>query len=70
MQVIATMEMNMVKLKLLCMCSLLLSSYLNLCLLFWLVGHHHDHIHDSAVSSVSIVSEGVLDLDEVILTKG
>lgn len=27
--------------------------------------HHHDHIHDSAVSSVSIVSEGNLDLDEV-----
>lgn len=29
-------------------------------------GHHHDHMHDSAVSSVSIVSEGTLDLDEVI----
>lgn len=29
-------------------------------------GHHHDHKHDSAVSSVSIVSEGTLDLDEVI----
>lgn len=29
-------------------------------------GHHHDHTHDSAVSSVSIVSEGTLDLDEVI----
>ena len=29
-------------------------------------GHHHDHVHDSAVSSVSIVSEGTLDLDEVI----
>ncbi|KAL6651321.1 hypothetical protein ACP70R_010246 [Stipagrostis hirtigluma subsp. patula] len=28
-------------------------------------GHHHGHVHDSAVSSVSIVSEGVLDLDEV-----
>ncbi|PKI76541.1 hypothetical protein CRG98_003092 [Punica granatum] len=28
-------------------------------------GHHHDHVHDSAVSSVSIVSEGMLDLDEV-----
>ncbi|XP_071919802.1 uncharacterized protein [Coffea arabica] len=28
-------------------------------------GHHHDHVHDSAVSSVSIVSEGTLDLDEV-----
>ncbi|CAK7356026.1 unnamed protein product [Dovyalis caffra] len=27
--------------------------------------HHHDHVHDSAVSSVSIVSEGRLDLDEV-----
>ncbi|KAK3143809.1 hypothetical protein QOZ80_4AG0305190 [Eleusine coracana subsp. coracana] len=27
--------------------------------------HLHDHVHDSAVSSVSIVSEGVLDLDEV-----
>ncbi|WCJ29033.1 Cobalamin biosynthesis CobW-like protein [Euphorbia peplus] len=27
--------------------------------------HHHDHVHDSAVSSVSIVSEGTLDLDEV-----
>ncbi|XP_072956009.1 uncharacterized protein [Typha angustifolia] len=27
-------------------------------------GHHHDHTHDSAVSSVSIVSEGTLDLDE------
>uniref|UniRef100_A0A0E0PDL0 CobW C-terminal domain-containing protein n=1 Tax=Oryza rufipogon TaxID=4529 RepID=A0A0E0PDL0_ORYRU len=27
--------------------------------------HHHGHVHDSAVSSVSIVSEGVLDLDEV-----
>ncbi|KAL6530849.1 hypothetical protein OROGR_014709 [Orobanche gracilis] len=26
-------------------------------------GHHHDHVHDSAVSSVSIVSEGTLDLD-------
>ncbi|KAF8751050.1 hypothetical protein HU200_012248 [Digitaria exilis] len=30
-----------------------------------LVGHHHDHVHDSAVTSVSIVSEGILDLDEV-----
>lgn len=29
-------------------------------------GHHNDHVHDSAVSSVSIVSEGTLDLDEVI----
>ncbi|XP_065877431.1 uncharacterized protein [Euphorbia lathyris] len=35
------------------------------------VGHHHeckshhDHVHDSTVSSVSIVSEGTLDLDEV-----
>lgn len=29
--------------------------------------HHHDHKHDSAVSSVSIVSEGTLDLDEVII---
>ncbi|XP_021890082.1 putative COBW domain-containing protein 7 [Carica papaya] len=32
-------------------------------------GHHeehlHDHVHDSAVSSISIVSEGTLDLDEV-----
>lgn len=28
-------------------------------------GHHHGHVHDSAVSSVSIVSEGTLDLDEV-----
>lgn len=28
--------------------------------------HHHDHVHDSAVTSVSIVSEGILDLDEVI----
>ncbi|XP_058084859.1 uncharacterized protein LOC131232563 [Magnolia sinica] len=27
--------------------------------------HHHGHVHDSAVSSVSIVSEGTLDLDEV-----
>ncbi|XP_015867871.3 uncharacterized protein LOC107434372 [Ziziphus jujuba] len=29
--------------------------------------HHrrHDHVHDSAVSSISIVSEGTLDLDEV-----
>ncbi|KAL9272435.1 Zinc-regulated GTPase metalloprotein activator 1-like protein [Drosera capensis] len=27
--------------------------------------HHLDHVHDSAVSSVSIVSEGTLDLDEV-----
>ncbi|KAJ0625322.1 hypothetical protein HanHA89_Chr01g0000371 [Helianthus annuus] len=27
-------------------------------------GHHHDLKHDSAVSSVSIVSEGTLDLDE------
>ncbi|KAJ6833923.1 uncharacterized protein M6B38_336875 [Iris pallida] len=26
--------------------------------------HHHDHIHDSTVRSVSIVSEGTLDLDE------
>ncbi|EEF42561.1 P-loop guanosine triphosphatase YjiA [Ricinus communis] len=26
---------------------------------------HHDHVHDSTVSSVSIVSEGTLDLDEV-----
>lgn len=26
--------------------------------------HHQDHIHDSAVSSVSIVSDGTLDLDE------
>lgn len=30
------------------------------------IGHRHDHVHDSAVSSVSIVSEGTLDLDEVI----
>ena len=29
-------------------------------------GHPHDHTHDSAVSSVSIVYEGNLDLDEVI----
>lgn len=31
--------------------------------------HHkgHDHVHDSAVSSVSIVSEGTLDLDYVSL---
>jgi len=28
--------------------------------------HHHDHVHDSAVSSVSIVAEGTLDRDEVI----
>ncbi|XP_043718448.1 putative COBW domain-containing protein 7 isoform X2 [Telopea speciosissima] len=28
-------------------------------------GHCHDHEHDSAVSSVSIVSEGTMDLDEV-----
>ncbi|KAE9614451.1 hypothetical protein Lal_00012272 [Lupinus albus] len=28
-------------------------------------GHHHDHVHDSAVSSVSIVAEGTIDLDEV-----
>ncbi|XP_059649475.1 uncharacterized protein LOC132295293 [Cornus florida] len=28
-------------------------------------GHHHNHVHDSAVSSVSIVSEGTLDLDEL-----
>ncbi|XP_047341356.1 P-loop guanosine triphosphatase YjiA-like [Impatiens glandulifera] len=27
--------------------------------------HHHGHTHDSSVSSVSIVSEGDLDLDEV-----
>lgn len=27
--------------------------------------HHHDHVHDSTVSSVSIVAEGTLDLDEV-----
>ncbi|KAK6251568.1 hypothetical protein SCA6_005573 [Theobroma cacao] len=27
--------------------------------------HHHNHLHDSAVSSVSFVSEGTLDLDEV-----
>ncbi|KAJ7953370.1 COBW domain-containing protein 1-like [Quillaja saponaria] len=27
--------------------------------------HHHDHVHDSAVSSVSILAEGTLDLDEV-----
>ncbi|KDP30361.1 hypothetical protein JCGZ_17090 [Jatropha curcas] len=26
---------------------------------------HHDHVHDSTVTSVSIVSEGNLDLDEV-----
>lgn len=26
---------------------------------------HHGHVHDSAVTSVSIVSEGTLDLDEV-----
>ena len=39
---------------------------------FWLFvlldhheGHHHHHVHDSAVTSVSIVSEGTLDLDEV-----
>ena len=31
-------------------------------------GHHRDHGHDSAVSSVSIVSEGTIDLDEVITT--
>lgn len=29
-------------------------------------GYHHDHTHDSTVSSVSIVYEGTLDLDEVI----
>nr|GLL44342.1 uncharacterized protein LOC109177390 [Ipomoea trifida] len=28
--------------------------------------HKHDHVHDSAVTSVSIVSDGTLDLDEVI----
>ncbi|XP_042490871.1 P-loop guanosine triphosphatase YjiA-like isoform X2 [Macadamia integrifolia] len=28
-------------------------------------GHHHHHKHDSGVSSVSIVYEGTLDLDEV-----
>ncbi|MED6220068.1 hypothetical protein PIB30_041456 [Stylosanthes scabra] len=29
-------------------------------------GHHdHDHVHDASVSSVSIVAEGTLDLDEV-----
>ena len=39
----------------------------NFSLLFWHVGHHHDHVHDSAVTSVSIVSEGLLDLDEVKL---
>ncbi|KAK9928178.1 hypothetical protein M0R45_025324 [Rubus argutus] len=27
--------------------------------------HHHNHVHDSTVSSVSIVAEGTLDLDEV-----
>ena len=37
-------------------------------LLCWLVGHHHDHVHDSAVTSVSIVFEGVLDLDAVNCT--
>jgi hypothetical protein len=47
---------------------LLLTLCLNFSLLFWLVGHHHDHVHDSAVTSVSIVSEGVLDLDEVNCT--
>nr|CAB3488143.1 unnamed protein product [Digitaria exilis] len=31
----------------------------------YLPRHHHDHVHDSAVTSVSIVSEGILDLDEV-----
>lgn len=32
------------------------------------IEHHHkghDHVHDSSVSSVSIVSEGTLDLDYV-----
>ncbi|KAJ8773872.1 hypothetical protein K2173_009303 [Erythroxylum novogranatense] len=28
-------------------------------------GHRHDHVHDATVSSVSIVSEGTLDLDEL-----
>ncbi|KAF6170192.1 hypothetical protein GIB67_038725 [Kingdonia uniflora] len=28
--------------------------------------HHNNHVHDSAVSSVSIVYEGTLDLDEVV----
>ncbi|KAJ8448388.1 hypothetical protein Cgig2_022016 [Carnegiea gigantea] len=28
-------------------------------------GHRHDHVHDSTVSSVSIVSEGTIDLDEL-----
>ncbi|KAJ3707084.1 hypothetical protein LUZ61_010789 [Rhynchospora tenuis] len=27
--------------------------------------HHHEHKHDAAVTSVNIVSEGILDLDEV-----
>ncbi|PON41824.1 Cobalamin biosynthesis [Parasponia andersonii] len=27
--------------------------------------HHHNHVHDSGVTSVTIVSEGTLDLDEV-----
>ena len=39
----------------------------NFSLPFWHVGHHHDHVHDSDVTSVSIVSEGLLDLDEVKL---
>lgn len=46
---------------------LLLTFCHNFSLLFWHVGHHHDHVHDSAVTSVSIVSEGLLDLDEVKL---
>ena len=46
----------------------LLTLCLNFSLLSWLVGHHHDHVHDSAVTSVSIVFEGVLDLDAVNCT--
>ena len=28
-------------------------------------GHHHEHTHDKAVTSVGIMREGVLDLDKV-----
>ena len=49
----------------------------NLIIVYWLYadhhhhepGHskHHHHVHDSGVGSVSIVCEGTLDLDKVII---
>lgn len=37
--------------------------------LFYADHHTHDHTHDPGVSSVSIVCEGILDLEKVSVTK-